>query len=141
MTNVAVTCTTATFTIGGTVTGLLGTGLALRDNGDDDLTIAADGTFTFATPLASGGTYAVTVATQPSGPVQSCSASGGSGTVGSGDVTGVVINCATDAFVIGGTVSGLNGTVVLLSMEAIPFSTPMAPSPSRCRSPAAPATP
>jgi hypothetical protein len=113
VTNVAVTCTTTKFTIGGTVTGLLGTGLVLRNNGEDDLTIAADGTFTFATPLASGSTYAVTVATQPSGPVQSCSASGGSGTVGSGDVTGVVINCATDSFVIGGTVSGLNGTVVL----------------------------
>ncbi len=134
--NVAVTCTTSKFTVGGTVTGLVGTGLVLRNNGDDEVAIAAEGAFTFTTPLASGSTYAVTVATQPSGPVQSCMVSGGSGTVGSGDVTGVVINCATDSFVIGGTVSGLKGTVVLannggndLPLNAngtFAFSTPIA---------------
>ncbi len=136
VTNVAVTCTTDKFTIGGTVTGLTGSGLVLRDNGGDDLTVGADGAFTFATPLASGAAYAVTVQTQPSAPAQACTVSGGSGTVGSGNVTGVVVNCATDTFIVGGTISGLNGTVVLqnnggndLSLNAngtFAFSTPIA---------------
>src|SRR6185312_15719984 len=89
VTNVAITCTTDKFTIGGTVAGLAGSGLVLRNNGGDNLAVSASGAFTFATSLPSGGTYAVTVQTQPSGPVQSCTVSGGNGTVGSGNVTGV----------------------------------------------------
>src|SRR6185312_6768358 len=81
VTNVAITCTTDKFTIGGTVAGLAGSGLVLRNNGGDNLAVSASGAFTFATSLPSGGTYAVTVQTQPSGPVQSCTVSGGNGTV------------------------------------------------------------
>src|SRR5690606_6212189 len=66
--DVDVTCTTSTFTVGGTVTGLTGTGLVLENNGTDDLAIEADGTFTFETPLESGTAFAITVATQPLGP-------------------------------------------------------------------------
>jgi hypothetical protein len=35
------------FTIGGTVTGLSGSGLVLQDNGADNLTITASGPFVF----------------------------------------------------------------------------------------------
>lgn len=111
--SVVVTCVTSTFAIGGTVTGLAGSGLVLQDNAGDDLAIAADGEFTFAAPVASGETYAVTVLAQPSGPTQTCTVSGDSGTVGAGNVTSVVVNCATNAYTIGGTISGLAGTVVL----------------------------
>ena len=44
--------------------GLTGT-LVLRDNGGDDKTITANGAFTFATPVFSGLTYAVTVRASP----------------------------------------------------------------------------
>ena len=54
-----VTCTTNTYTIGGTISGLVGTGLVLQDNGGDNLAITSNGNFTFATPVASGGAYAV----------------------------------------------------------------------------------
>src|SRR5688572_26448047 len=42
------------YTIGGTVTGLTGTGLSLRNDGGDPLTISANGVFTFATAIANG---------------------------------------------------------------------------------------
>ena len=48
----------AGFTVGGTTSGLAGTGLTLQDNGGDDLALAADGPFTFATPVAGGRPYA-----------------------------------------------------------------------------------
>ena len=59
-------------TISGTVLGLKGTGLVLQDNGGDNLSVVANGAFTFATPVASGGPYAVSVLTQPSDPLQTC---------------------------------------------------------------------
>src|SRR5512135_1464242 len=43
-----------TFTVGGSVTGLTGTGLVLQDNGGDDLSVSAAGSFTFKTALADG---------------------------------------------------------------------------------------
>ncbi|HSQ64653.1 MAG TPA: glycine rich domain-containing protein [Polyangiaceae bacterium] len=95
------------FTVGGTVTGLSGTGLVLQDNGGDDLTVSANGAFTFATPLADGSAYAVTVKTQPTGPVQTCTVTSGSGKVAGAKVTNVAVACVTNEFSVGGTVSGL----------------------------------
>ena len=74
----------ATFTVGGSVSGLSGS-VVLQDNGADNLTVTANGPFTFATGLASGAAYAVTVKTQPAG--QTCTVANGSGTMGSANVT------------------------------------------------------
>lgn len=96
--NVQVRCenlAAATFTVGGAVTGLTGSGLVLQNNGRDDLGVAANGGFSFATALAGGATYAVTVKTQPSG--QGCTVANGTGTVGSAHVTTVEVRCATAA--------------------------------------------
>ena len=68
------------YTVGGTVSGLTTTGLILQNNGGDDLTIAGDGSFTFATPIASGLAYQVTVHQQPAG--AGCRIENGSGTIG-----------------------------------------------------------
>src|SRR5438270_830503 len=65
ITTVAITCTTNRYLIGGSVSGLAGSGLVLRDNGGDDLPVTANGTFVFATSVPSGQTYNVTVRTQP----------------------------------------------------------------------------
>ena len=105
---------TATFTVGGTVSGLEGTGLVLQNNGGDDLSISADGSFTFATALADGSGYDVTVLTQPGSPSQSCSVSNGSGTLSGANVTDVAVSCSTDTFTVGGTVSGLEGSGLVL---------------------------
>ena len=67
-----------TFTVGGTVVGLKGTGLIIADNTSDTLTITADGPFTFK--VATSGAYLVLVQTQPSNPAQVCSVLNGKGT-------------------------------------------------------------
>jgi hypothetical protein len=92
VTNVAVTCANkATYTVGGAVSGLSGT-VVLQDNGGDDLSVTANGSFAFATALAGGAGYAVTVKTNPSG--QSCTVANGSGAIGSANVTNVAVTCA-----------------------------------------------
>ena len=111
--SVAVACTTNSYKIRGTVSGLTGAGLVLRNNGGDDLAVLADGTFAFATAVASGGGYAVTVAAQPTTPWQTCTVDSGSGSVAGGDVSNVMVTCATNDYAVGGTVTGLAGTVVL----------------------------
>src|SRR5206468_8864139 len=113
-TNVTVTCAANTFSVGGTVSGLIGTGLVLQDNGGDNLPVSANGTFTFSTAIASGAAYSVTVLTQPTNPSQSCTVTNGSGTVASTNVTNVAVACTTDTHTIGGTISGLPGTDLVL---------------------------
>ncbi|MBT8406264.1 MAG: hypothetical protein KJP05_02300 [Deltaproteobacteria bacterium] len=83
-------------TIGGSVTGLEGEGsdLVLQNNLTDDEPIAADGEFTFDTPLQPGGTYSVTVLTNPTNPAQDCFVVRGSGPVPYEDVTNVAVLCA-----------------------------------------------
>jgi glucuronoarabinoxylan endo-1,4-beta-xylanase len=84
-----------TYTVGGSVSGLSGSGLVLQDNGGNNLMVAANATsFTFSTALASGTPYSVTVLTQPSDPAQNCSVTNGSGTVASANVTSVQVTCA-----------------------------------------------
>ena len=96
---VAVSCNqTQTSTVGGTVSGLSGT-VVLEDNGGDDLSVSANGPFTFATGLAQNVAYAVSVKTNPSG--QLCTVSNASGTMGTANVTNVAVSCAgvaTDDF-------------------------------------------
>ena len=103
-----------TFTLGGTVSGLSGT-VVLQQNGTDDLSINANGAFTFASPVAEGAPYNVTVLTQPA--TQACTVTNGcgdhGGIMGASNVTNVEITCSTNTFTLGGTVSGLSGTVVL----------------------------
>jgi len=82
-------------TIGGTVSGLAGTGLVLQDNGGDSLAIGGNGTFTFATYVTGGNPYAVTVSAQPGTPAQSCLVSSGTGTAGTANVTTVSVVCRT----------------------------------------------
>jgi len=95
---ISVSCTTNSFTIGGTVSGLTGTGLVLQNNGGSNLPIGGNGAFTFTTPILSGATYAVTVPTQPTGQSQTCSVTSGSGTVGAGNVTNVAVSCGDPLF-------------------------------------------
>ena len=84
------------FTVGGTVSGLLGSGLVLQNNGGDDLAIAADGSFTFSTYLDDLDPYSVTVLTQPGSPNQTCSVTNGSGSISGNNITNVTVTCVTD---------------------------------------------
>jgi hypothetical protein len=84
----------ATFSIGGTVSGLAGSGLVLQNNAGDDLAVASNGAFTFPTEVAAGGAYVVTVRTQPGNPVQNCTVQNGAGNAQAA-VTNVAITCVT----------------------------------------------
>jgi hypothetical protein len=90
--SITVTCSISTYTIGGSVSGLgAGQQVTLEDNGGNALTVTADGSFTFTTPVAYGGAYTVTVGTQPTGLV--CLVSNGGGSSVSANVTNVGIDC------------------------------------------------
>ena len=81
---------TVFYTVGGSVTGLTGTGLVLQNNGGDNLAVAANGAFIFTTSVGAGSPYSVTVFTQPTG--QTCTVTNGSGTANA-DVTNVAVSC------------------------------------------------
>ena len=83
----------AKYTIGGTVTGLRGSGLVLENNSGNDLSVTANGSFTFGSGVVNDDAYAVTVKTQPSNPAQTCSVSNGAGAVDKADITNVLVNC------------------------------------------------
>jgi hypothetical protein len=94
----------ATFTVGGTVSGLdFMTSVTLQNNSSNDIIQTADGVFTFPAQ-AEGTDYAVTVSSQPTG--QTCSVTGGggnndgSGTVGAANVTSVTVTCTFNSFAI-----------------------------------------
>ena len=110
---VAVTCVATTYAVGGVLAGLpASTSLVLRNNGGDDLTVSANGPFTFAGRLASGAAYAVTVQAAPAG--QTCTVADGAGTVAGADVTSVAVACVPTTYAIGGTVSGLPASTSLV---------------------------
>ncbi len=66
--NVAVTCTTNSYAIGGTVKGLAGKGLVLELKGVKEVTIAKNGNFVFPdTRLPDGSEYNVAIKKTPAG--------------------------------------------------------------------------
>jgi len=84
------------YTVEGTLSGLgNGKTIVLQNNWVDDLSLTADGSFTFATKIANAAAaaYNVTVKTQPSG--QSCTVSNETGTVSSANITNVAVTCST----------------------------------------------
>ncbi len=97
--NITITCSSASYTVGGSVTGLDGE-LVLTLNDADPITLDADGNFTFPTPLADGSFYQVKVDSKPE--VQTCSIVNGtdSGTISGENVTNVDVQCVTDTTTI-----------------------------------------
>lgn len=83
-------------TIGGSITGLTGSGIVLQNNGGDNLAVTAGSTqFSFVKTIARGESYAVTVLTQPQN--QTCTVSNGSGMVADVNVSNIIISCASNA--------------------------------------------
>lgn len=131
--NVAVTCATivdpvvnSTFTVGGTVTDLIGSGLSLRLNGDAAAPFnVAPGSdardFRFGAQLTAGTPYTVTIVTQPSDPTQTCEIGGAQGVIAN-DVSNVTITCNRVPYIVGGRVDGLtaSGLVLQLSYTGAP---------------------
>jgi len=110
-TTIAVACSSESYTISGTVVGMLsGQSVTLQNNSGDNLTVSDNTSFTFTTKVASGLTYVVTVKTQPTG--QTCTPNLNSGVV-SDNVSDVSIICSYAVYTVSGSVSGLSGTLVL----------------------------
>jgi hypothetical protein len=108
----------APVTVGGNVSGLASasdagasdagaaSAVVLQNNAKDDLTVAKNGPFTFATKQGAGSAYAVTVKTQPTG--YTCAVTKGTGTATS-NVTDVAVACAANDYEVSVDVSGLSG--------------------------------
>jgi len=110
-TTVAVACSSESYTISGSVVGMLsGQSVTLQNNSGDNLTVSSNTSFSFTTTVASGATYLVTVLTQPTG--QTCTPNLNSGVV-SDNVSDVSIICSFTVYTVSGNVSGLSGTLVL----------------------------
>lgn len=99
------------WTVGGAVSGLLGDGLVLQNNDDDDLIIDEDGPFTFATRMITGDSYEITVATQPTNPSQTCMVKDGSGIIADDDVADVVVECETNRYLVSASVAAGEGSI------------------------------
>ncbi|WP_217705863.1 choice-of-anchor tandem repeat GloVer-containing protein, partial [Peristeroidobacter soli] len=89
--NVAIACTQITATVGGSVDGLISTGLVLA-NGNDTLNVPANATtFTMPTAVASGADYNIVVRSSPTG--SRCTVNNGSGTGGDTPASNSKVSC------------------------------------------------
>ncbi|MCP5498861.1 MAG: Ig-like domain-containing protein [Leptospiraceae bacterium] len=91
VTGVSVSCATSTFSISGNLSGMgSGKNIILQLNSGNDLTLSANGSFTFGTSINYDSSYTVTVKTNPS--TQTCTVLGGTGSA-IGNVNNIIISC------------------------------------------------
>jgi hypothetical protein len=102
-----------TYTVGGSISGLMSQGLILLNGTDTATPNPGDTSFTFSTAVVAGTAYDVSVQLQPD--TDNCTVTGGTGVVGSANVTDVAVTCASAAFTVGGTISGLTGNGLVLA--------------------------
>jgi hypothetical protein len=113
VTNISVTCVTTSYSVGGTVSGLVGT-VVLKNTNGSTVSLSANGVFNFT--VANGAQYTITVSQQPA--TQTCTVQNGNGVVAGANVTNISVTCVTtSSYSVGGTVSGLAGTVVLQNTD------------------------
>jgi len=111
----------ASFTVGGTISGLTGS-VILQNNGGDTITVSANGSFSFPTAISSGGQYAVTA----SGNLPNyyvCTVANGTGTIASANVSNVAVSCSLVpqvAMSCGGATSIGSANVAPLVVDGFP---------------------
>lgn len=110
---IVVICAAEAHTIGGTVSGLKGSGLVLQVNGQNNQAISGEA-FTFSQPIPVKAPYKITVLTQPNNPPQTCSVGQATGEMGNQNVSNVQVTCADQAFTVSGTITGLAGSGLVL---------------------------
>jgi len=110
----------STSSVAGSIDQLVGSGLVLHldfTGGSEDLAVAAGAAgFGFTSALGTSSFYSVTVAHEPADPRQTCSVANGAGVI-QGNVANVAVHCATDAYAVGGIVSGLVGSGLVLQIN------------------------
>lgn len=134
---VAVVCTVLSYTIGGSVSGLLpGNSIVLNETPGIPVRISANGPYTVGSPLPSGTAYAVSINAQPNG--ETCTIANGAGTLSGANATNVDISCNANPYSISVNVVGLlpNSNLILQNNGGdnltvttgglFPFSAPIA---------------
>ncbi|MBP6738827.1 MAG: hypothetical protein KA146_02500 [Leptospiraceae bacterium] len=113
------TPTVSNYTIGGTVT-LLASGktFVIQNNAGDDLTISANGSYTFKTSIADKTAYAVSILTQPIN--QICVLANDSGTLAGANITNVDITCTKGELLSGTVVNPLTLTGGVTTLNGSP---------------------
>lgn len=107
------------YTIGGTVTQLAsGKSFAIQNNGGDDLTVSANGSYTFKTSIADKTAYAVSILTQPTN--QICVLANDSGTLAGANITNVDITCTKGELLSGTVVNPLTLTGGVTTLNGSP---------------------
>ncbi len=114
--DVQVSCTTNTYNVGGSITGLTGSGLTLKLNGTNDVVVSGS-SFVFPNAVPDGTSYTATIAAQPGTPNQDCTLSNASGTVSGQDITSIEVHCTTRSYLVGGTVGGLTGSGLVVKLD------------------------
>jgi hypothetical protein len=124
VTSVAVTCEPNDKPVAGTLLSpsrdVGTTGVVLTVNGAYDTTLTSLGAFVVLTNLRAGVDWTLAVKTQPTSPWQTCTVTPGTGTgtMGATGAAGAVVTCTTDAFAVGGAVSGLLQAGLSVSLTA-----------------------
>ena len=126
--------------LGGTVTGLTGTGVALQTNGTQVAVGRLDNGFHPALGgwLASGTSYDITVLSQPINPSQTCVVTNGVGTASNVDITNIAVKCTTNPSRFVYVANGGSNSISAYSIDALsgvltpiggsPYSVGKAPS-------------
>jgi 6-phosphogluconolactonase len=81
------------YAVGGTVTGLAGSGLVLQTGDGSEVAIAANGSFVLPSTMPSGSSYALTTKAQPTTPAQNCVIANASGRVTDANISNIVVTC------------------------------------------------
>jgi 6-phosphogluconolactonase len=120
-----VTAPPSTAALGGFVSGLAGSGLALSNNGGEPTVVSSNGAFVLATGLAQGDSYSVTITSQPADPVQSCMIldDSGAGTIATDNIAMIAVVCESPGRFLYVTAQQGAGTTDNLSAYSIDSAT------------------
>ena len=105
---ISVTCTTNQYLVGGMASGLANGNSVTLSLGAEDLDVDSNNAFVFLNPLIDESSYVVSIENQPTVPNQTCDLINSSGTINGNDVTNLEVNCITNQYSVGGTVTGLH---------------------------------
>lgn len=79
--------------------------------------VVANGAFSFSQKFAAGSTFAVEVFRNPASPAQTCTVMNGTGTNITSDVGSVSVTCSGTGFTIGGGLTGLTASGLVLRLN------------------------
>ena len=111
----------STYTVGGSgasaVSGLTSGSVQLTLNSTETITVNSGATsFAFTTALSNGAAYSVTKGTDPAGLI--CLLNNASGNILGANVTNVQVSCQPLTYTVGGTITGLSSTGLVLGVTS-----------------------